>query len=175
MSLEPAATDIAALLAPRDPATCLRLASTDDEPFLRDFYKCSRAADFAGAGLPPAVLDKLLDQQYRAQAAGYATQSPDAVSLIILRHDAPVGRLLLEPGDRRWRIVDIALLPAARGQRLGSEIIDAVGRAASAHGANELGLAVLTGNVAARRLYARLGFAAQSDDGARIAMVKPLK
>ena len=167
-------TDVAALLAPRDPITQIRLAANADEPFLRHLYKSSRADEFASAGLPPAALDMVLEQQYRAQAAGYAAQFPSAISLIILHRDAPVGRLILQTGDPHWRIADIALLEAARRQGIGSDIIATVARAASACGARELALAVLPNNVAARRLYQRLGFAAQGDDGIRISMVKPL-
>jgi len=167
-------TNVAALLAPRDPITQIRLAAKADEPFLRHLYKSSRAGEFAATGLPPAALDMVLEQQYRAQAAGYAAQYPDAISLIILHRDATVGRLILQTGERRWRIVDIALLDTARGQGIGGDVITTVARAASACGAHELALAVLPNNVAARRLYQRLGFAAQGDDGIRISMVKPL-
>lgn len=136
-------------------------------------YRTSRAEEFAAAGLPPAALDALLEQQYRAQAQGYATQFPDAVFLIILHRDEPVGRLILQTGDQRWRIVDIVLLPAVCGQGIGSDIIEAVARAASAQGARELVLAVLFSNVAARRLYERLGFV-QTAAGVHIAMTKRL-
>jgi ribosomal protein S18 acetylase RimI-like enzyme len=114
--------------------------------------------------LPQASLDTLLEQQYRAQAAGYAAQFPDAVTLIALRGDEPVGRLILAAGDRRWRIVDIVLLPIARGRGIGTDIFDAIAHAARETGVHALGLSVLSTNVAARRLYARLGFS--EDNGA---------
>jgi len=105
--------------------------------------------------LPQASLDTLLEQQYRAQAAGYAAQFPDAVTLIVLRGDEPVGRLILAAGDQRWRIVDIVLLPGVRGRGIGSDIFDAIARVARESGVHELSLSVLSTNVAARRLYAR--------------------
>ena len=100
----------------------MRLAIPADEPFVRHLYRNSRAGEFTAAGLPPAVLDTLLDQQYRAQAAGYAAQFPGAVCLVILHRDEPVGRLILQTGDRSWRIVDISLLGSARGQGIGASI-----------------------------------------------------
>jgi ribosomal protein S18 acetylase RimI-like enzyme len=109
-----------------------------------------------------ASLDTLLEQQYRAQAAGYAAQFPDAVTLIVLRGDEPVGRLILAAGDRRWRIVDIVLLPTARGRGIGSDIFDAIAQAARESGVHALSLSVLSTNAAARRLYARLGFSEDS-------------
>jgi ribosomal protein S18 acetylase RimI-like enzyme len=165
--------DPASSIVPRAPATHLRLAGTADEPFVRQLYRNSRASEFAAAGLPQAALDVLLDQQYRAQAAGYAAQFPDAMALIVLHHDEPVGRLILQIGDRQWRIVDILLLAEVRGQGIGSDLIDAIRRAASERDARELCLAVRFNNVAARRLYARLGFA-ETADGVHIEMCKDL-
>jgi len=157
---------------PRDPATRARLAVPTDEPFLRDLHKSARAADFAAAGLPPATLDMLLEQQYCAQTLGYVAQFPDARSLIILHRDEPVGRVMLTAGERRWHLIDIALLPSSRGQGIGSAIIEAIARAATEADARELTLSVLFSN-AARRLYARLGFAETGGD-VHVAMTKRL-
>jgi ribosomal protein S18 acetylase RimI-like enzyme len=162
-----------ALIVPRDPATRVRLAAPADEPFLRHLHKGTRAADFAAAGLPPAMLDTLLEQQYRAQAAGYAAQFPDARSLIILHRDEPVGRVLLAAGERRWHVIDIALQPASRDRGIGSAIIEAIARAATDAGARELTLSVLFSNEAARRLYARLGFTETGGD-VHVTMTKRL-
>ena len=158
---------------PRDPLTRLRLAVPADEAFLRQLYKTTRAAEFVAAGLPAAALEGLLDQQYRAQTVGYGMQFPDACSLIVEHRDAPAGRLLLLCADHRWHIVDIALLPAVRGQGIGTDLIEAIARAAAARGARELTLAVLSGSAAARRLYARLGFSETGGD-VHLSMVRRL-
>lgn len=106
----------------------------------------------------------MLEQQYRAQTAGHAARFPAATTLIILSQDQPVGRLVLASGDRRWRVVDIVLLPAARRKGIGTDILEAVARLAREAGASELTLSVLSTNVAARRLYARLGFTDGGDE-----------
>lgn len=160
-------------IVPRDPATRVRLAAPADEPFLRDLHRSSRGADFAAADLPPATLDMLLEQQYRAQALGYAAQFPDARSLIILHRDEPVGRVLLVVGERRWHLIDIALLSSARGQGIGSATIEAIARAATDTDARELTLSVLFSNAAARRLYVRLGFTETGGD-VHVTMTKRL-
>lgn len=157
----------------RDPDTRLRLAVVEDEPFIRHLYKTARAGDFTAARLPQDALDRLLEQQFRAQAAGYAAQFPDAASLIILHRDEPVGRLILLYGDHRWHIVDITLLPSVRGQGIGTGIIEAVASAARGRGAREVTLSVLFSNVAAQRLYKRLGFA-ETGDGVHMPMAKQL-
>lgn len=145
-----------------------------DEPFLRQLFRSVRADDFAA--FQAEILDKLLEQQFRSQTAGYAAQFPDAVSLIILHRDEAVGRLILAVSDHRWHIADIALLTAARGQGIGTDLIQAVARAASDAGAREVSLSVFATNTAARRLYLRLGFAetAEMADRAYISMAKSL-
>jgi ribosomal protein S18 acetylase RimI-like enzyme len=165
--------EAATRIVPRNPATLLRLATVSDEPFVRHLFDTARAGDFAAAGLPEAALELLLAQQFRVQAAGYAAQFPDAMSLIVLHRDAPVGRLMLVAGQRSWHIVDIVLLPSVRKQGIGTDIIEAVISAAIADGAREITLSVLSSNAAARRLYARLGFVA-TGDGVHIPMARTL-
>jgi ribosomal protein S18 acetylase RimI-like enzyme len=160
-------------IVPRNPTTHVRLAAPADAPFLRDLHKSARAADFAAAGLPRAALDMLLEQQYRAQTAGYAAQFPDAGSLIILHRDEPVGRLMLLAGDAGWHVIDILLLPSARGQGIGTDVLEAIARAATEAGAHKVTLSVLFSNAGARRLYARLGFAETGGD-VHVTMAKRL-
>ena len=163
----------ASAIVPGNPATRLRIATEADTSFTRELFKTSRAGEFAAIGLPPAALDTLLEQQFRAQGAGYAAQFPDAHSLIVCWHDGPVGRLIVSIGERRWRIIDILLLPAVRGRGVGSDLIDAVARAAREHGAHDLVLTVLSTNAEARRLYLRLGFT-ETGEGTHIEMTKRL-
>jgi ribosomal protein S18 acetylase RimI-like enzyme len=162
-----------ALIVPRDPETRVRLAAPADEPFLRNLHNGARAAEFAAAGLPPATLDMLLEQQYRAQTLGYAAQFPDAGSLIILHRDEPVGRVLLVAGEHRWHLVDIALLPSARGRGIGTDVIETIARAATEAGAHKVTLSVLFSNAGARQLYGRLGFAETGGD-VHVTMTKRL-
>ena len=166
-------TGVAARIVPRGSATSLRLATADDVPFIRSLFHASRADVFLAAGLPQATLDLLLEQQFQAQARGYAAQFPDAISLIVLDRDEPVGKLILLTGDRCWRVIDIVLLPAARGRGIGTGVIEAVLRAATAEGALEVALSVLFDNTGARRLYGRLGFS-QTGEGLYIPMTKQL-
>jgi GNAT superfamily N-acetyltransferase len=191
----------------RDAAIGLRPAAAADQPFIRQLFKASRAGEFKAAGLPDAALEILLEQQFRAQAAGYAARFPQAITLIVLHRHEPIGRLILQigetkafssevdPGSRQenaskqetrapfrfnrngkgssWHIIDVVLLPSARGHGIGTDLIEAVAQAADRQGARELNLTVLSGNAAARRLYARLGFI-ETASGVHIAMSKPL-
>lgn len=164
----------ATLIHPGDPATRLRPAAAADEIFVRRLFKAVRAEQFASANLPAELLDALLEQQLRAQSAGYAAQFPEAASLIVIHNEMPVGRLIVRARRDSWRIVDIALMPEAQGRGIGADLVEAMAGAARRAGAGELNLSVRTANAAARRLYARLGFTEIGDDGAYVAMKLPL-
>ncbi|MGJ4928681.1 GNAT family N-acetyltransferase [Bradyrhizobium sp. HKCCYLS2038] len=151
-------TTIETEIVSRDVRLRLRPSESADEPFLSDLFKSIKGAQLGLAGLPPAMLDLVLAQQYRAQVAGYAVQCPEAQSLIILRDGGPVGRLLLDRAASRWHVVDLALLLGARNAGVGREIMQAVAGAAREQGAEMLSLAVATTNEDAMRFYARLGF-----------------
>jgi len=98
---------------------------------------------------------------------------PPEAQLAMTKLQLPIGRLMLQIGRNSWHVIDVVLLPSARGRGIGTDLIGAVARAAQHQGARELNLTVLSGNAAARRLYARLGFI-ETASGAHIAMSKPL-
>jgi len=162
-------------LVPDDPSLRLRSAGPSDEPFVQHLFEQVRTGQFASMGLSGPILDQVIAQQFSSQMAGYAAQFPDAISLIVTRNGTAIGRLLLHCASEYWHIVDIALLPADCGRGLGTEIIDALERSARQRGAGALTLAVLTGNLAARRFYLRHGFIETGRAGdAHIAMRKDL-
>jgi len=158
-----------------DLALRLRPAGTVDQPFIRHLFERVRSGQFAASGLSGAILDQILEQQFRSQTAGYAAQFPGALSLIVTRDATAIGRLLLHCTSERWHIVDIALLPAECGRGTGSVIFDALEASARQRGVGALTLSVLAGNPAARRFYLRQGFADAGQAGAaHIAMRKTL-
>jgi ribosomal protein S18 acetylase RimI-like enzyme len=165
--------ELATRIQPRVAATRLRPAGASDATFLKELFASVRAGDFAATGLPPDMLERLLEQQFRAQTAGYEAQFPDASSLIVMHGDEQAGRLLLQASGQCWRIVDIALLKEMRGRGIGTDLIEAVARAAHQAGARQLALSVLASNAGARRLYARLGFT-ETGSGVHVAMTKQL-
>jgi ribosomal protein S18 acetylase RimI-like enzyme len=130
----------------------LRPVGPDDEPFLRALFLAARP-DLAV--LPPA----LVDLQFRAQQASYARY---ADASIVQRDDAPVGRLIVHRAPDEIRLVDVALLPAHRGQGLGAALVGALQAEARASG-RPLRLHVAADNPALR-LYRRLGFAVVAEE-----------
>jgi ribosomal protein S18 acetylase RimI-like enzyme len=127
-----------------------------DFDFLGRLYASTRT-DLKSPTADPALVASIIGMQQRFQAAGYRQDFPDAEYLVLERAGAPCGRIVVDAGPAALRLVDIALLPQARGQGLGGHIVRALqGCAAAAE--LPLTLAVHHVNPRARRLYIALGF-----------------
>lgn len=141
----------------------LRRERAADFPFLADLYASTRAEELAP--LPWSAEEKrvFLEQQFRAQHAHYLRHYPDADWLVVERDGVPVGRLYLERWPSEIRIIDIALVPEARGDGLGRALLEDVQELAARDG---LGVGIhVEYNNRAMRLYLRLGFSKREDKG----------
>ncbi|HWK34798.1 GNAT family N-acetyltransferase [Sphingomonas sp.] len=142
----------------------------DDIPFLRALYVSTRAEEVARTDWPVAAQQAFLHQQFDFQRQHYRAHY-QAEWLVIERAGTAIGRLYLArwPGD--FRIVDIALLPEARGSGIGGAILaDVIAEAVAA--AAKVSIHVEHANPA-RRLYHRLGFVEVEEDGPYIRMERP--
>lgn len=137
----------------------LRAAGDADLAWLRDLYASTRSAELAAVPWPEQAKRAFLDQQFALQHAHYLSHFADADFLIVETAQAPLGRLYLQRGTTRHVLVDISLLPAWRGQGVGTALI-AHAQALAAAARCALSLHVLHANPGAQRLYARLGFVA---------------
>lgn len=134
----------------------LRSETELDEPFLDRLYASTRTDEMAQVPWPPDAVASFLRQQSALQRAHYRQHYANALLLIIERSGHPIGRLYLyETGDE-VRVMDIALLPAERGQGLGTTLLTAVMDHARGNG-QRVTLHVEPSN-AAQRLYTRAGF-----------------
>jgi RimJ/RimL family protein N-acetyltransferase len=170
MASSPASTDLAASaaeLAPpphvlpkgwRAKGLALRAARFEDIFFLRDLYADLRAEELAPTGWPPQHKRAFTDSQFDLQDAHFRTAHPNAARLIVERRGKPVGRLYLDNTPEGLLVVDIGLLGAMRGKGLGGDLLKALQDKARAEGLPGVWLHVLTTNVGAQALYARLGF-----------------
>lgn len=144
----------------------LRAARADDAPFLRALFETARADAAFLSAWPEDVRRTFLDQQFEFQRIHYARVHPNAEHWVVECDSTPIGRLILVRAPQAWCVVDIALLPVWRGQGIGTLLLQNVKAAAARAIAPRLCLSVDMRNPA-RRLYQRLGFAAeQEDDGA---------
>lgn len=155
----------------------LRPATPADEPWQLAIYAGTRADELALTGWPPAQCEAFVRQQHEAQQQHYRRHFPRSVCHLVVvdggsggAPDTVAGRLWLDERADRLHILDIALLPAWRGQGLGTRCLQAL---AAAAGERALGIQVELNNPA-RRLYERLGFVADgAPQGLHQAMVRP--
>ncbi len=137
-------------------AYSLRFVHKNDDAFLFALF-CSARAELSLLPLPPQQLELLLQQQYRLQQAGYATQYPLAVTLVIEYQSVNIGKIVINKSDTSVHIVDFVIVPQYRGYGYGSVVLESVKAYAHGSGAT-VSLGVDRQNVRARQLYLRLGF-----------------
>ena len=157
--------------APLPDLLSLRPETPEDIPFLAALFASVRGPQFAAQGWPEEVLRAFLTDQFRLQTAHYARYYADADFRIVERQGAPVGRFYLHRGPTDHRIVDISLLPAARGRGIGGALLDMACAEAEALG-RSISLQVDAANPA-RHLYARKGFVLTGENGPFQQMTRP--
>ena len=140
----------------------IRPARDSDRPFIESLYHTTRG-DLRLIDAEPDFIETLIEQQQRAQTVGYGDQFPNAMYFIIEKQSERVGRVVIDFGHNEIRIVDIALIPAARGRGYGTGILRALKHAAGSACA-PLVLSVYKQNPAARRLYEQEGFRVEQGD-----------
>jgi len=150
-------------------AYTLRPAVPDDAEFLYTVYASTREAELAPVPWTPEQKTAFLRMQFNAQDRHYRLHYGDAQFLVIESGGKPVGRLIVHRGAEEIRIVDISLLPDARGGGIGGDIFKALFSEAAA-GGFRVSIHVEKEN-RARRLYERLGFTQVADEGVYLLMV----
>lgn len=100
-----------------------RPITVDDLSFLSQVYASTRTEELAVVPWTDAEKTAFLQMQFEAQHAYYQQHYASADFLIVLSADTPIGRLYLYRTSEEIRIVDIALLPAYRGQGIGSKLL----------------------------------------------------
>ncbi len=134
-----------------------------DLPFAAALYASTRVEEVAMTGWPLDQQRAFLAQQHHAQHSHYRIHYAGMAWLILEREGQPIGRLYLDDRSDELRIVDISLMPDARGLGIGRALLEDVQDLARA-GGKSLSIHVEKNNPA-RRLYDRLGFAFAEDKG----------
>ena len=148
-----------------------RPRTSADLAFLFAVYASTREAELAQTGWPLDARLEFLRQQFEAQRQHYDRHYPDAEWLVIQVEGEDAGRLYIEEWRDQIRIIDIALLPAARRRGFGAAILEDVIAQAS-RGAKKVSIHVEKNNPA-MELYRRLGFEAVEDKGVYDLMERP--
>jgi ribosomal protein S18 acetylase RimI-like enzyme len=134
----------------------LRARSHDDLTFLSRLYASTREEELRVVNWSDAQKAAFLQDQFDKQHSHYLQHYPQAQWLVIEREGVAVGRIYLEQTFVEIRLMDVALLPAVRGQGVGTALMNAL----LAH-ADQAGLPVslhVEPFNPAMRLYQRLGF-----------------
>ncbi len=138
------------------PALHIRDAEPADDAFFAVLYRSTRP-DLLGMLADRRYIDGMVATQRQAQMAHYRARYPDARYRVLVLDGEPAGRLVTADADGALRVVDIAVMPSARGRGVASESLRRLQGQAAREG-RALTLAVRADNHGARRLYAALGF-----------------
>ena len=145
------------------PTVDLRPIRPDDEAFLYRVFAGTREPEMALLGWNEEQKTAFLWMQFQAQHRYYQEHFPAASFDLIVRDNAPVGRLYVDRRDDEIRVIDIALLPEHRRAGIGGALLrdllaeaDRAGKPVRIH---------VERNNPALRLYERLGFVRIGDTG----------
>jgi ribosomal protein S18 acetylase RimI-like enzyme len=145
------------------PAVTLRPVRSADYDVLRRIYASTRAEELAVVAWSDEQRDSFLRQQFDAQDAHYREHYVGASFDVIEVDGQAVGRLYVARWEDEIRIMDIALLPEARGAGVGTQLLEDLldegartGKRVSIHVEREN---------PSLRLYERLGFNFVSERG----------
>ena len=141
----------------------LRPATPADRDLLFRVYASTREEELAPVPWPAEAKEAFLRQQFDAQDAWWRTHYVGATFEVAVVDGRDAGRLYLWEGPSEIRIVDVALLPEARGGGAGRRLIRDVQRRAMAAG-KSVTIHVERMNPALA-LYERLGFRLVEDKG----------
>lgn len=141
----------------------LRPATSEDEPFLMNLFATTRADELALLNCDEHQKEAFIAMQFNAQSRQYNMSYPEARHSIVLWDEVPIGRLVVDRGEREFILVDIALLPTHRSAGIGTHLIEDLLLEATA-ARKPVKLNVWHSNPA-RNLYKRMGFSATNEDG----------
>lgn len=134
-----------------------------DLPFLARVYASTRTEELAVTPWTEAQKAAFLDMQFQAQHTHYQRTYREADWLVIMRGGEAIGRLYIDRRPREHGIIDIAFLPEHRGHGLGAALLcDLIDEAAAADKAVVIHVEKYN---PAMRLYRRLGFKTEADNG----------
>lgn len=143
-----------------------------DLDFLRELYASTRTDELAPVPWTPAQKRAFLDSQFDLQRTQYRQHYAGAEWLVIERGHTPIGRIYVHRGGEGVRLMEIALLPGARGAGTGARIIRVLLDWADAQ-ALPVSLHVEAFNPV-YRLYLRQGFGFVRDTGVYHFLERPV-
>ena len=151
----------------------LRPAREEDRALLLRVYASTRADELAAVPWPQEVKDAFVEQQFVAQDAYDRENYEGATFDVIVVNGADAGRLYVARWEGEIRVVDIALLPEARGRGVGTALLEALIEESERAG-KPLTVHVERQN-RALAWYERLGFRQAADKGVYLLLERPAR
>lgn len=145
----------------------LRPEQPSDELFIRDLVFETIAIELGASEWPEPMRSNLLQMQYAARRHARLRQGQ---SFIVESDGNAAGWVVLASLPDGMQLVEIMILPALRGQGIGSEAIRTILSTAT----GSVRLSVNRMNPGAIRLYKRLGFRKSGEDDVQFFMEHPL-
>ncbi len=146
------------------PDLTLRPATEADLPFLEAAYASSRVGAPDLAIRHPDSAAALVHAEFESRQQSYLVNFPGVEYSVVEHRGVPVGRLYVQRTPTRVFVVDLVLLPSARGHGFGTHLLRTL-LAEAAAGGKCLQLHVEKTNASASRLYRRLGLRVIDDIG----------
>lgn len=135
-----------------------------DLPFLASLYASTRAEEIAQVtDWSAEQKQQFLQMQFDAQHKYYQEQFTQAEYLVVQQADDLIGRIYIDRREDEIRLIDIALMPSARGQGLGAALLEDL--LEEAQGVKLPVKIHVEKNNPAMRLYIRLGFRQLEEQG----------
>lgn len=134
----------------------LRPSRPSDQPFFDSLYRTTRE-DLLLIDAEDDFIEALIDMQHQAQTSGCGDMFPNAMYFVVEYHGERIGRLVLDFGPVEARVVDISLIPAARGKGLRLQVLRAV-QAVAAQAMTPVTLISRYDNLHAKQRYLQMGF-----------------
>jgi ribosomal protein S18 acetylase RimI-like enzyme len=146
----------------------LRPVRPEDQDFLRRVYASTRADELAVTGWDNATMAAFIAHQFAAQHDHYMSNYDGASYDVILVDGEPAGRLYVARWAEEIRVMDIALLPAHRGRKIGGRLLASL--LAEAAASNRKVSVHVERDNPAMTLYRRLGFEPVEERGVYVLM-----
>lgn len=134
----------------------LRIAKSSDQIFIENLFQSTREFLYQ-ADAEKEYIDMVIDQQRYLQTEGYGQQFPNAYTMIVDKQQESIGKIVLDFGANLVHVLDLALIPAARGKGYGKAVLQAIQYVAQQQ-MLPVGLSVEAYNIPAKKLYLSLGF-----------------
>jgi ribosomal protein S18 acetylase RimI-like enzyme len=155
--------------AKKTPPFLLRPAAPPDDAFLLRLYATVRAAELASTDWDATQRGAFIRSQYLARKADYTARFPGAEQAIVTLHGRDAGVWTVWRTKAEFRLINVELLPEYRAQGVGSALLR--GLLAEAKTSRlPVRLSVREDNLAAQRLYRRLGFHIEGHRNGYLAM-----